>query len=131
MFKLKYLKSSIKNALLLIAVFYGFDGVVLSNAESGFVGIITYVSSVIIGVALSLIYVDRLWFTFKKHELWAALVPTFILITGMAVTGFLAPLVSLDRFSHSGYINGLALALSFLTNCQLITGLRKKDMLQS
>ena len=55
MFKLKYLKSSAKNALLLMAVLYGFDGVLFSNAESGIVGIITYVSSVIIGVALSVI----------------------------------------------------------------------------
>ena len=124
MFKLKYLKSSITNALIFMAVFYGVDGVVLSNAESGFVGIIPYVSSVIIGVALSLIYVDRLWFTFKKHEFWAfwaAVVPAFILLMGMDVTGF----------SDIGYINDYVLAFSFLLNCQDISGLRKKDMPQS
>ena len=113
-----------------MAVLYGFAGVLLSTAESGIVGIITYVSSVTIGVALSLIYVDRLWFTFKwersdaKHEfwaLWAAVVPAFILLMGMAVTGF----------SDIGYINDYVLALSFLLNCQVISGLRKKEMLQS
>ena len=104
-----------------MAVFYGVDGVVLSNAESGFVGIIPYVSSVTIGFALSLIYVDRLWFTFKKHELWAAFIPAVILLTGMAVTGL----------SDIGYINDFVLAISFLMNCLFITGLRKKDMPQS
>ena len=124
MFKLKYLKWSITNALIFMAVFYGVDGVVLSNAESGFVGIIPYVSSVIIGVALSLIYVDRLWFIFKKHAFWAfwaAMVPTFILMMGMDVTGF----------SDIGYIKDFVLAFSFLIHCQAISGLRKKEMLQS
>lgn len=121
MFKLKDLKSSTKNALLLLAVLYGFDGVLLSNAESGIVGIITYVSSVTIGFALSLIYVDRLWFTFKKHEVWAAFIPTVILLTGMEVTGL----------SDIGYINDFVLAVSFLMNCLFIAGLRKKDMPQS
>ena len=123
-FKLKYLKASITNALIFMAVFYGVNGVVFSNAESGIVGIIPYVSSVIIGVALSLIYVDRLWFTFKKNEFWAfwaAVVPAFILLMGMAVTGF----------SDIGYIKDYVLALSFLLNCQAISALRKKEMLQS
>ncbi len=107
-----------------MAVFYGVDGVVLSNAESGFVGIIPYVSSVIIGVALSLIYVDRLWFIFKKHAFWAfwaAMVPTFILMMGMDVTGF----------SDIGYIKDFVLASSFFVNCLFITRLRKEDMPQS
>jgi len=107
-----------------MAVFYGLHGVVFSNAESGFVGIITYVSSVIIGVALSLIYVDRLWFTFKKNEFWAfwaAVVPYVILWMGMDVTGL----------SDIAYIDGLVLAFSFLINCQIISGLRRKEMLQS
>ena len=104
MFKLKYLKSSITNALILMAVFYGVSGVVFSNAESGIVGIIPYVSSVIIGVALSLIYVDRLWFTFKKHEVWGlwTFAPAFILMMGMDVTGF----------SDIGYIKNFVLASS-------------------
>ncbi len=124
MFKLKYLKSSITNALIFMAVFYGVIGVVFSNAESGIVGIIPYVSSVIIGVALSLIYVDRLWFTFKKNEFWAfwaAVVPCVILWMGMDVTGL----------SDIGYINDFVLAFSFLINCQIISGLRRKEMLQS
>ena len=123
MFKLKYLKFYIKHTLLLFAVFYVFDGIVLSNAESGAVGIITYVSSVIIGVALSLIYVDRLWFTFKKHGgVWAAFIPTIILAT--VIEGA-------TELWDIGYTNALVLYLSFFVNCQLITGLRKKDMLQS
>jgi len=107
-----------------MAVFYGVIGVVFSNAESGIVGIIPYVSSVIIGVALSLIYVDRLWFTFKKNEFWAfwaAVVPCVILWMGMDVTGL----------SDIGYINDFVLAFSFLINCQIISGLRRKEMLQS
>lgn len=122
MFKLKYLKFYIKNALGLIAVFYVFDGVVLSNAESGAVGIITYVSSVIIGVALSVIYVDRLWFTLKKHEVWAALVPTIVLLT--VIEGA-------TELWDIGYTNAFVLSVSFFLNCQLNNGLRKKDMLQS
>ena len=120
-FKLKYLKSSTKNNLLLMAVMYGVDSVVFSNAESGIVGIIPYVSSVTIGFALSLIYVDRLWFTFKKSDVLASFVPTIILIVGINATGL----------SDIGYIIDLALILSFLINCIGVSGIRKKDMVNS